>query len=59
MSDLLHNPERWRERAEEARRIAERLVDAEAKRTMQGIAASYDRLVERARKRLDESPGKT
>jgi hypothetical protein len=48
MSDLLHNPESWRKRATEARGIASGMTDPDAKRTMLGIAQSYERLAERA-----------
>ena len=48
MSDLLRDPKHWRERADEARRVADKLTDQDAKKTMLGIAASYDRLAERA-----------
>jgi hypothetical protein len=48
MSDLLNNPESWRRRAAEARAIASGMTDADAKRTMLGVAQSYERLAERA-----------
>jgi len=40
----INDPAYWRERAEEARRIAEQLADAAAKQTMLEIANSYDNL---------------
>jgi hypothetical protein len=40
----INDPAYWRERAEEARRIAEELADAVAKQTMLEIARSYDNL---------------
>ena len=40
----INDPEYWRERAEEARRIAEQLADAFSKQTMLEIAKSYDNL---------------
>jgi hypothetical protein len=40
----INDPEYWRERAEEARRIAEELVHAVDKQTMLEIAASYENL---------------
>jgi hypothetical protein len=43
---LINDPAYWRERAEEARRIAEQLADAVAKQTMLEIARSYDNLAE-------------
>jgi len=40
----INDPAYWRERAEEARRIAEQLAEAVAKQTMLDIARSYDNL---------------
>jgi hypothetical protein len=40
----IDDPLYWRERAEEARRIAEQLAEAVAKQTMLDIARSYDNL---------------
>jgi hypothetical protein len=40
----LNDTAHWRERAEEARRIAEQLADAVAKEMMLDIARSYDSL---------------
>jgi pyruvate-formate lyase len=42
IDDLRH----WRQRAEEARTIAEQLSDLQAKRTMLRIADDYDRLAQ-------------
>jgi hypothetical protein len=47
-SDLMSNPQHWRDRAEEARSNAEQLNDPEAKRMMLGI----ERLAERAEERV-------
>jgi hypothetical protein len=49
---LLNDPERWRQRAEQARAIADGIADPEAKRTMLGIAQGYERLAQRAEDRL-------
>ena len=49
---LINDPKHWRERAEEARRIAEDMADQEAKRMMLSIAAGYDRLAQHADTRL-------
>ena len=38
------DPAHWRQKAYEARRMAHQLSDPEAKRTMLGIAASYEQL---------------
>ena len=48
MPELLNNPENWRKRAAEARAIAGRMTDPDAKRMMLGIAQSYERLADRA-----------
>jgi ribosomal protein S17E len=48
---LLDDPEHWRNRAEEARSVAEQLSDPESKRTMLRIAGDYDRLAEHAQRR--------
>jgi hypothetical protein len=57
-SDLLTNPKYWRDRAEEIQAIADRLVNQETKRTMQGIAVCYEQLAQRAEERLSASrPG--
>jgi len=50
MPDLLNDPELWRKRAAEARAIADGMSDAEARLKMLGVAASYERLAERAGK---------
>jgi len=52
---LFNDPKHWRERAEEARRHAEQMADAEAKRTMLGIADSYEQLARKAEARLAEA----
>ena len=49
---LINSPSHWRDRAEEARRIAEDMADAEAKRMMLDIADGYDRLAQHAENRL-------
>ena len=49
---LINDPRHWRERAEEARRIAEDMADPDAKRMMLIIAAGYDRLAQHADTRL-------
>jgi hypothetical protein len=53
MSDLLKDPKHWRERAEEARRLAAQLTDPDAQKTMLGIAGNYERLAARADLRMD------
>jgi hypothetical protein len=49
---LINDPKHWRERAEEARTVAEALDDPEAKRMMFEIARGYERLAQRAEERL-------
>jgi len=51
MPDLPNNAESWHKRATEARAIASGMTDPDAKRMMLGIAASYERLAERAERR--------
>ena len=51
---LMNDPAHWRDRAEEARRIAEDMADREARRMMLDIDAGYDRLAEHAEKRLPQ-----
>ena len=53
-SELLNDPKHWRERAEEARSIADQVSDPEAKRTMLRIADDYERLAEHARRRAEK-----
>ena len=43
----------WRERAVEARAVAEEMLDPETKRILEGIAQSYDRLAQHAKTRED------
>jgi hypothetical protein len=52
MSDLLKDPKHWQERADEARRVASQLTDLDARKTMLGIAASYELLSQRAQLRV-------
>ena len=55
----VHDLKHWRYRAEEARSIAEGMIDPETRRIMNGIAAEmngiasdYERLAKRAKKRI-------
>jgi DNA polymerase III delta subunit len=45
---ILDDPEHWRERAEEARRIANRLSDPASREAMLRIAADYERIAAQA-----------
>jgi len=44
----LHTSQYWHDRAEEARARGEQMHDAQAKGTMQSMAALYDRMADRA-----------
>jgi hypothetical protein len=54
-NNLRDDPKHWRDRAEKARVHAEQMSDPESKRTMLGIAESYERLARRADQRLRDS----
>jgi hypothetical protein len=47
-----NEPAVWRERAEEAKILAEEMRDPDARRAMFGIADAYERMAERAEDRL-------
>ncbi len=51
MRALINDPDHWRQRAQEARAIADQLADAAAKGTMLKIADGYEHLAERAEAR--------
>jgi uncharacterized protein YjiS (DUF1127 family) len=48
---IRNDPEHWRERAEEARHLAEQMSDPEAREVMLRIAADYEQLAENAQRR--------
>ena len=52
----INDPDYWRERAEEARRIAEQLTDEFSKQTMLKIAKSYDNLAALTRTDAQSKP---
>ena len=54
MPDIIHDPDHWRQRAEEMRTIAEDMRDLIARATMLHIAEDYERLARRAEERLRE-----
>ena len=51
MTNMLDDPMHWQKLAQDARTRAAHLPDPVAKRTLEGIAASYDQLAERAAQR--------
>ena len=50
--ELIDDAKHWHERAEESRALAEQMTNPDAQRLMYCIAASYQRLVQRAEERL-------
>jgi len=54
--DLMTDPKHWRDRAEEARLLAQDMKDPESREAMLRIAKDYDRLAERAEKRAKRTP---
>jgi hypothetical protein len=51
MSDILKDAAHWKERADDARRLANEMTDEKARNNMLDIAESYERLAVRAQLR--------
>ncbi len=56
MSPFADDPAHWRQRADEARAMAEQITDRDARQMMLGIAEDYEKLAKRAEERLKSSP---
>jgi hypothetical protein len=52
MSLIYNDPEHWRQRAAEARKLANDMTDAVGRQAMLEVAEKYDRVAERALERL-------
>jgi hypothetical protein len=53
---LFYDPIHWKERAEDARRVAAEILDPISRRAMLDIAESYERLGRRALERAESPP---
>jgi len=53
MPSLLNNSGHWKQRAQEARKLADSIMDPDAQQTLLKIAEEYERLAERAASRGD------
>ena len=53
LGSIREDPEHWRERAEEARHLAEQMSDPVAREMMLRIAEDYERIAEHARVRTN------
>lgn len=51
----INDPKHWRERAEEARTVADQTNDEGSRRSMLRIAKDYEELAKRAERRLKEA----
>ena len=55
-ASTFNDPEHWRQRAEEARRMVDLMGDIPSKEAMLRIAEDYERLAKRAEERAKRSP---
>jgi hypothetical protein len=55
-STIIYDVQHWRDRAEEARAMADNLADPTAREAMLQVATGYDQLAERAAARKRERP---
>jgi len=55
---LMNDPKHWRDRAEEARALADQMPDPISKHMMIGIAQDYEQLAERAEERKKGGSGR-
>ena len=53
-ASILNDPQHWRNRAEEARSVADQFSDPESKRTLLRITEDYERLAEHAKRRAEK-----
>jgi hypothetical protein len=53
---FINDPNHWRDRAEEARTLAQQMNDEDTKAAMLRIAKDYERLAARAEQRAKGSP---
>jgi hypothetical protein len=51
---MFHDPKHWNDHAEDARKLAAEILDPISRRTMLGIAESYENLARRAKKQLQQ-----
>lgn len=54
MGQYIDNPQRWRDRAEEARIQADQMSDDDTRLMMLRVAQGYDRMAQRAEERIAE-----
>jgi hypothetical protein len=55
---LFNDPAHWRQRAAEARTIADQMTDPEGKRRMLEVAENYNRIADRAEERVRQTLSK-